>query len=415
MMLRRFSLLLLLILGVGGLLSACRTPRRAADGTALFPFRPGREVPPVLAVVDFENRASWAGQWNLSGGMADLLVARLMETRRVVVIERQHLGDVIGEITRQGNDLFRKEGRAERGRLKNAQYLLRGTITDFTVIEESSGGFRSFFLRVFGRGSRARVAIAIKVYDVENGEVMASVKSDGTVASGGGGTEVAYKQVSFGGDSFFRTPLGKATERALDRAVDKILAALPIAYWSPRVAEAGREGGGPAVVVNGGANVHLKPGDEFVVRDLPWTIEKLKSLPPFEFENWAVIALGGRPNKAQVGDMGIDGRIYPVSAMGEAQRAAKSRKAEAAAGELDFMDQWYPIQAKQMDKVGRPMIDEFETAMNRAGRAKGFFVAFGYTQEAMSEIGRFFTAEHKVIVPLTVREILDEQIAAKLA
>jgi hypothetical protein len=32
-----------------------------------------------------------------------------------------------------------------------------------------------------------------------------------------------------------------------------------------------------------------------------------------EFENWAVIALGGIPNKVQVGDMGVDGRIYPVS------------------------------------------------------------------------------------------------------
>ena len=42
---------------------------------------------------------------------------------------------------------------------------------------------------------------------------------------------------------------------------------------------------------------------------------KLRKIPPFEFENWAVIALGGIPNKAQVGDMGIDGRIYPVSAM----------------------------------------------------------------------------------------------------
>jgi hypothetical protein len=35
------------------------------------------------------------------------------------------------------------------------------------------------------------------------------------------------------------------------------------------------------------------------------------------FENWAVIALGGIPNKAQVGDLGIDGRIYSVSAMPE--------------------------------------------------------------------------------------------------
>jgi hypothetical protein len=33
-------------------------------------------------------------------------------------------------------------------------------------------------------------------------------------------------------------------------------------------------------------------GKGFVVRDLPWTIDKLKAIPPFEFENWAVIALG---------------------------------------------------------------------------------------------------------------------------
>ena len=145
-------------------------------------------------------------------------------------------------------------------------------------------------------------------------------------------------------------------------------------------------------------------GRGFVVRDLPWSIEQLRKIPPFEFENWAVIALGGIPNKAQIGDMGIDGRIYPVSAMPVNN-----------AGDLGFMDQWFPIQAKQMDKVGRPMIDEFETAMNRAGRTKGYFIAFGYSSDSMTEIQRFFTKEHKVIVPLTVQEILDEQIGAKLA
>ena len=113
-------------------------------------------------------------------------------------------------------------------------------------------------------------------------------------------------------------------------------------------------------------------GRGFVVRDLPWTEEQLRKLPPFEFENWAVIALGGIPNKAQVGDMGIDGRIYPVSAM--------PKKAGEAAGELGFMDDWYPIQVKQKDKVGRPDIDAFEAAMTREDRTKGFFVAFDYSQ-----------------------------------
>jgi hypothetical protein len=31
----------------------------------------------------------------------------------------------------------------------------------------------------------------------------------------------------------------------------------------------------------------------FIVRDLPWTAEKLRALPHFEFENWAVIAQPG--------------------------------------------------------------------------------------------------------------------------
>jgi hypothetical protein len=54
-----------------------------------------------------------------------------------------------------------------------------------------------------------------------------------------------------------------------------------------------------------------RAGRGFVVRDLPWSIEKLRQLPPFEFENWAVIAIGGIPNKAQVGDMGLDGASTP--------------------------------------------------------------------------------------------------------
>ena len=133
----------------------------------------------------------------------------------------------------------------------------------------------------------------------------------------------------------------------------------------------------------------------------------MRRIPPFEFENWAVIAIGGIPNKAKVGDMGIDGRIFP--GLGNA------RTSRCASGRLDFMDVWYPIQVKQQDKVGRPDIDKFEAAMMREDRTKGFFVSFDYSSDAMTEIGRFFRQTGKVIVPFTVAEILDEQIAQKLA
>jgi len=133
-----------------------------------------------------------------------------------------------------------------------------------------------------------------------------------------------------------------------------------------------------------------KSGRGFVVRDLPWTEEKLRALPPFEFENWAVIALGGMKNKTQVGDKGIDGRIFPVSAM--------SNVREAGADELALEERWFPIQVKQKDKAGRPDIDAFETAMRRAGCEKGFFVSFDYSGEAETEISRFFREEHAFLI-----------------
>ncbi|MBA3963507.1 MAG: restriction endonuclease [Chthoniobacterales bacterium] len=148
-------------------------------------------------------------------------------------------------------------------------------------------------------------------------------------------------------------------------------------------------------------------GRGFIVRDLPWTEKKLRELPPFEFENWAVIALGGRKNKAQVGDKGIDGRIFPVSALDNV------RVAEAS--ELALEERFYAMQVKQKDKAGRPDIDAFETAMRRAKCEKGFFVSFDYSSDALREIDRFFREEHRIIVPLTVGEILDEEIAKKLA
>jgi len=142
----------------------------------------------------------------------------------------------------------------------------------------------------------------------------------------------------------------------------------------------------------------------FVVRDLPWPREQLRKLPPFEFENWAVIAVGGIPNKAQVGDMGIDGRIYPMSALPTGR---------ARADQFAFMDEWFPIQVKQQDRVGRPDIDMFEAAMMRENRDKGFFVAFDYTQDALQEIRRFKQRTKREIVAVTVRELLEDEQAAQ--
>ncbi|WP_149113121.1 DNA methyltransferase [Limnoglobus roseus] len=145
----------------------------------------------------------------------------------------------------------------------------------------------------------------------------------------------------------------------------------------------------------------LKEGTDFVVTGLPFEEDTLRKMPPFEFQNWAVVALGGVSNKRKTGDMGIDGKIYPVDAIDDDVR----RKPD----QLDFMDHWYPVQVKQRDSVGRPDIDAFETVLRREKRTRGYFVAFDYTSGAKKEIDRFLRDEKRAIIPLTVKQILDEE------
>jgi DNA modification methylase len=149
-----------------------------------------------------------------------------------------------------------------------------------------------------------------------------------------------------------------------------------------------------------------KIGRGFVVRDLPWTEPQLRKLPPFEFENWAVIAVGGTPNRAQVGDMGIDGRIYPVSSLPQGR---------AREDQFAFMDEWFPIQVKQTDKIGRPDIDSFEAVMMRENRDKGFIVGFDFTLDAEKEINRFETRTGRHIIARRVKDLLeDEQVGQRI-
>ncbi len=101
--------------------------------------------------------------------------------------------------------------------------------------------------------------------------------------------------------------------------------------------------------------------------------------------------------------MGVDGRIFPVG--------TKPTDSGLFAGD------WFPIQVKQTDKVGRPDIDQFCTVMERegeGGRQRGFFVAFGYSSDAKQECAAFHKRTGRIIKLLTVQEILDEEHVQKM-
>jgi hypothetical protein len=59
-----------------------------------------------------------------------------------------------------------------------------------------------------------------------------------------------------------------------------------------------------------------------------------------------------------------------------------------------------------MDKVGRPDIDAFETAIKRDGRQKGYFVSFDFTKDAIDEIKRLDKESEIEIIPISVTALL---------
>ena len=217
---------------------------------------------PVVAVTSFENRAGFEGQWRLGDGMADLLVSELVLSRNFVVVERQHFENITGELQRQQSALFRFEGKTPIGRMKNAQYLIRGVITDFS---QTGGSGLTFYIRSFfllGRSQTARVSLTLTLVDVESGQILSSVQSTGLVRTREAFAKATYEGVSFGGEIFFATPLGQATARAIEGGVAEIIKDMPSNPWRPMISCV--QNG--AILVNGGKDRGFKEGTDYVAR-----------------------------------------------------------------------------------------------------------------------------------------------------
>ncbi len=136
----------------------------------------------------------------------------------------------------------------------------------------------------------------------------------------------------------------------------------------------------------------------FVVKNLPWTEDRLREIPPSQFEDWAVIALNGQPNARKVGDGGIDGRIYPASDM---------KQLGASGEQLEFtLDMFFPVQVKQK-QVGRPDIQNFRAVMEEHDSRKGYVVGFGFSKPAEVYARKYAKDSGRELNLVTVSELLD--------
>ena len=113
------------------------------------------------------------------------------------------------------------------------------------------------------------------------------------------------------------------------------------------------------------------------ITGLPHTLEEVKAMQPFEFQNWVLQKLGGRASERKSVDGGIDGWLSDK-----------------------------PVQVKQSDAVGRDVIKKLETDMRRVKKNGAIVVAFSFARTTYEEVARAKNEESLSITLMTVEDLL---------
>ena len=127
----------------------------------------------------------------------------------------------------------------------------------------------------------------------------------------------------------------------------------------------------------------------FIVQLYKYDYETLRYKDAFAFEAWIVQQFGGYSNAKQRNDLGLDGKMPDNT----------------------------PIQVKRSDGIGRNVIDNFYSAIQRndkalfekqksEGKPVGFIIAFSFGKGAIQEAARLRLEENVIIKLVEVQEIV---------
>ena len=216
----------------------------------------------IVAVSRFENKTAYSGQVNLGDGMADQLTDALMQSGRFVVLERQTLKDVFDEQDLAQSGRMAKSKSARTGKATSAQILVKGTITEFEAKSSGGGsGISLFGVNVGAKKGESHVGVIIRLIDTTTGQVLYSQRVEGKAKSGGFKLGLNIQGVGFGTDGFQKTPLGKATQIAIDNAVEFIASKMKDVPYQGNVIKVS----GDVAYINAGKRSGAQAGEVFTV------------------------------------------------------------------------------------------------------------------------------------------------------
>lgn len=226
----------------------------------------------AVAQLDWSAHEYW-NEWQVPiefrNAIQEKLIKKLMDTGRFVVLEREAMEALEKEQAIKEENT----GQSQKGKIIPAQALVKGKVTDFEMSRSSTGGGVNIggIGRVGGSVTQAKMAINVRIFNVDTSEMLASEEAAGKVSSTGfkfdGNSKVAFADFA----SFEKSPLGEATTKAIDQAVEKIIAKLGKTAWSCRVADYDTDT--KEVTLNAGEELGVQVGDTFEVHKISKVIK----------------------------------------------------------------------------------------------------------------------------------------------
>jgi curli biogenesis system outer membrane secretion channel CsgG len=236
-----------------------------------------------VAVFDFDNagvqgsvRPAFGGTDapNLGKAAADLLITKLVQEGKVIVIERNAIDKLLAEQNFSNTNRTDPVTAAKLGRILGVDAIILGTITHYDYVDKTTGGGGTSVFGGFGGSSmktkhdiNAKVQISTRLVSPDTAEVLAVSQGTGELNRKGVKVDIRdMSQITMAGNA--NNPL---MNECMDNAVAQLASQLKDVF--PKlplrapvidglVADANGSG---QLVLNVGAQDGLKPGDHLQV------------------------------------------------------------------------------------------------------------------------------------------------------
>ena len=187
-----------------------------------------------IVVADFEDKMSTSGQYRseYGRGMSDMLKTALFQTNRYILLEREKMAAVEAERARRA----KRSGAPPKVEVEDADIVVTAAITGFDPesgggdFGQALGGALGGILGSVGASMRqARVAMDIRMIDVDTGRVIAATSVEATSNSIGGSSAGGRMGSSL--SVFARGPMEAAIRDMIQQAVGFIVGRTPATYY----------------------------------------------------------------------------------------------------------------------------------------------------------------------------------------